>query len=202
VWGFSECLYLLFWLFTFSFNVNFVSWKKCVKNKKILRLAIFLTTCNSDLLLSSPDGQVVMWLISYGCTFKRFVAFWAKDLDMHVLLKHDTHLLFLSSTEPLMVNFSSVLNNAVMCGTAKAYFLEWVLVWVSLFADSYFACPHFNLSYHRDGHKINPLVPNVRYTCHALWHSKCRTSGIDDGCLMAFMHLLLNSGLLPIKPGV
>lgn len=31
---------------------------------------------------------------------------------MPVLLKHDTHLLFLSSTEPLMGNFSSLLNNA------------------------------------------------------------------------------------------
>lgn len=69
-----------------------------------------------------------MWLIFYGCTFKRFVAFRTKDFDMPVLLKHDTHLLFLSSTEPHIGNFSSVLNDAVMYGTANAYCLEWALV--------------------------------------------------------------------------
>jgi hypothetical protein len=33
--------------------------------------------------------------------------------------------------------------------------------------------------------------------------TKCQASGVDDGSLMAFfVHLLLNFGLLSIKPGV
>jgi hypothetical protein len=32
---------------------------------------------------------------------------------------------------------------------------------------------------------INFLAPTIRYTCHALWCSKCQMSGIRDGHLMA-----------------
>jgi len=49
----------------------------------------------------------------------------------------------------------------------------------------------------------NPLEPKLRYTCHAVWCSKCQTSHTDESHLMAFLcSSHLNYGLIHIALGI